>query len=360
LHYKNLQVLARLFLTILIIISFSSCFSRRPEERFLPKAKGQLCEILIVIDSSLWNSPLSDTLKTVFSSAFPGLPQSEPYFDLDIVNPLGMNTLQKQSRNIVFVSVLNNASPGNRGILANFTNESLEIIEEDSSIFSFSKTNAYANGQQVLHLFGKDIDLLIRNLSINKEHLRALLLNSEMERLASSLISNEQSELTKDLEKQFGLRFEVSTAYKTIKQDNGFLWLKLLTEEVDKNLFLSQKDYRSEQDFKPENILAWRQQIANRYLMDESGKPETIPSIQNIIPPIQKATNLGGLYAIETRALWQTKDLSKGGTLISYVLVNPTTQKMIYLEAFISAPGKDKRDLMLEMEAVLRTIGEVK
>lgn len=346
----------KLFFSLLLVASLSACFSKRPNESYLPPAKGHICEILLVIDSSLWHGQLGDTLRYIFSSAYLGLPQYEPSFDLDVVNPLEMSVLQKQSRNIVFVTVIDNVGQGNRAILANFTNESLEIIEEDSSVFSFYKMNAYAEGQQVLHLFGKNTDELIHNLSINKVHIRAMLLESEKRRLANLLFTNEQKELTNDIRLQFGFSLRIPQDYKIIKQDSSFFWLKTQEQQVGKNLFISQKDYQSVDDFKPENILAWRQQIANRYLMDDSGKPENVSTIQKIIPPIYKAINLGGLYVLEIRALWQTPDLSKGGTLISYVWVNEATQKMIYLEAFISAPGQDKRDLMLEMETLLRGV----
>lgn len=321
-------------------------------------ARGQLCEILMVIDTSLWRSPVGDTLRTVFASPYPGLPQDEPHFNLRIVNPLGLNGLLKNAKNMIFVSTLDNRGKGNRSILANFTANSIEMIKKDSSNFTFMKKDDFAKGQFVLHLFGANSEELIANLVKNRESLRNAFMKIEKDRLAAALFGSEQKTLMAETESQFGFTFRIPSGYKVADKKDDFLWLRHPEREVDRNIFIAQKAYTSEQAFLGDSILAWRQQIAGKYLFGDPERPQSFITIQKVIPPTHQVITLNEQYSVETRGLWQTNNLSMGGAFISYVLVDKAAQKMIYLEGFVYAPGKDKRDYMLEMETILKTFKE--
>ena len=43
--------------------------------------------------------------------------------------------------------------------------ESVKMIKEDSSLFMFTKQDEFAQGQEILHLFGQTPEILIQNLA---------------------------------------------------------------------------------------------------------------------------------------------------------------------------------------------------
>jgi hypothetical protein len=44
------------------------------------------------------------------------------------------------------------------------------------------------------------------------------------------------------------------------------------------------------------------------------------------------------------------------GPFVNYAIVDKTNNRVLFLEGFCYAPSKDKRDLMLELEAIIKSV----
>ena len=44
-----------------------------------------------------------------------------------------------------------------------------------------------------------------------------------------------------------------------------------------------------------------------------------------------------------------------GGPFVSYAMVDESTNRLYYIEAFLYSPGKPQRDLMRQLEVILKT-----
>ena len=58
---------------------------------------------------------------------------------------------------------------------------------------------------------------------------------------------------------------------------------------------------------------------------------------------------------IEHRGLWKLKNNIMGGPFVSYVMASKDRKSIFYIEGFVAAPGKDKRELIRELEVILKT-----
>ncbi|MDN4164691.1 DUF4837 family protein [Cytophagales bacterium LB-30] len=324
-----------------------------------PQSRGQLYEVLVVMDSALWKHELGDSLRSVFAPIIPGLPQDEPYLDLRHVNPLGFNDLLKQSRNIIFLATLDQKSAMNRSILNNFSANSLQIIKEDTTRFMMVKKDDFAKGQTVLYLFGQNSEILMRHLAKNPKGLRDVVLKGEKERVFDALYNNkEQTGLQEELTNKFGGFVRIPNGYKVADNQSDFVWLRHPEKEVDRNIFMAVKPYTNEAAFHPDSIIAWREQITKKYIYGDPENKESYVTIQKVVPPVSQILNDVEVYTVETRGLWQTNTISMGGPFISHVLVDKQAGTMYYIEGFVYAPSKDKREYMVEMETILRTFKE--
>ena len=54
-------------------------------------------------------------------------------------------------------------------------------------------------------------------------------------------------------------------------------------------------------------------------------------------------------------AIWKTNNISMGGPFVSYVLVDESLNRMYYFEGFLYSPGVDQRELIRELDIILRT-----
>jgi hypothetical protein len=323
----------------------------------LPSAKGAAGEILLVMDSSLYAGDLGYELRQIFRAEMPGLPRDEARFKLLYIHPLRFNTVLQSAKNIIFVTVLDDNSLANRKLKGYFTKESIEAIEKDPNLYMLAKKDDFARGQEILHLFGKTEEVLIENIIKNRSKLQGHFDEIENRRMYQSLYSvRQRSGITSVIEQEFNASLLVPSAYEIAMQETEFIWLRHFTREVDRNIYVYYTDYTSPDQFSKESIINMRNDIAKKFLY---GDPDNLNSfmiteVKNFEVATQEI-NFNGKFAIETRALWRTNNLSMGGPFISYTLVDEAARRLYYIEGFLYSPGKDQREFMRELEVILKT-----
>jgi hypothetical protein len=65
---------------------------------------------------------------------------------------------------------------------------------------------------------------------------------------------------------------------------------------------------------------------------------------------------LAGNNAFETKGTWQMKNDFMSGPFINYAIFDKAHKRILVLEGFCYAPSKEKRDLMFELEAMIKSI----
>ncbi|MFY0651429.1 MAG: DUF4837 family protein [Cyclobacteriaceae bacterium] len=340
---------------ILGMIVLFSCSSEKNEKRtksYLPVARGAEGVILVVMDSVLWYDSLGAELKKTFANPIPGLPQEESYFTIRLINPLKLNDILKAAKNMIFVTTLDQKSRQSSAMRNYMTQESLKKIQANPNLFKFSNKDAYAKGQEILHLFGQTQDKLIANIRKNRASLRNYFLSIEKSRIASSLFKKEEKNATRNLEEKHGFSLRIPYGFDVAKNDKNFVWIRFMDPEYEKNVFVHYEPYTSKEPF--DDPVAYREKITRKYLRD-SQKPEIFMTIQDVVPHHVKEVNFNGKYAKETRGLWKFSDISGGGGYVSYVFVDESQKRMYYLEGYVYRPGYEKREFMREMEVIVST-----
>ena len=74
------------------------------------------------------------------------------------------------------------------------------------------------------------------------------------------------------------------------------------------------------------------------------------------IAPTVKTIRVGGRTIVEMRGLWQMEGDIMGGPFVSHTIVDTLRGRTITAEAFVYAPGEEKRNIIKRMEAALYTL----
>lgn len=69
-----------------------------------PKAKGDIGEIVLAIDSTKWAGPVGEELRAIFEADLPGMLRSEPQFKVHRVDPRAMTRMLKMYTNLIYVT----------------------------------------------------------------------------------------------------------------------------------------------------------------------------------------------------------------------------------------------------------------
>lgn len=321
-----------------------------------PRARGQIGEIILVMDSVKFQGPVGDAIRDIFEQDIRGLEREEKIFDLKVVDPRAMNRVLRSATNLVFVTTFDDKTPGSQAINSQFNQSSKERVRNDSLLFMLRNENEFAVGQEVLYLFGPNEEQLIENLRKNKDKIQNLFEVRERNRLAKGILSRPNSAIkVKGMEK-FGIGINVPISYQLVQEDENFLWVRQPTptpNRADISLFFYQTDYVSEEQLFPENIVKLKDEITKeRIFGDPANKNSYIETQQQSIPSFRNI-EIDGNYAIELRSQWRTHNISMGGSFISYTVVDENAGKLYYMEGFVYYPNEIHRPSLREIETIL-------
>lgn len=350
---------SKIFIALFTALLLSACSSDEKDDANLPNASGRPGDMFIIIDSAQRKGPLGDVLNSIFNAEMAGLPRDESIFHVNWIDPRKLNFVLKQRRNLIFAVSLDQRSSGAIYIKNLFTEESIEKIKSDSGFFVRTVPNVFAKGQEVMYLFGKNEDELIRNITKNSKQLVDHFDKAEKVRVTNSLLKTGQVKgVSEFLQKNFECDLKAPFGYKLVDKNNEFLWIRQINPKDDKDIFIARKPYRSQDQFKADSLINFRDQICKKYLFEDPAMPDSYLMTETTIPFLQvSATTItfNGHYAIEMRGLWRTNNKSMGGPFVGYALVDEAKGFFYYIEGFTFSPGKSQREIMRELEAILFT-----
>ena len=331
------------------------CSSLLDDKALLPPATGESGEIVLVMDSAKWMGPLGDEVRNTFRAPFPGLIQDEPYFNLVYVDPDKLNSVLRNSKNMVFVNTLEGNSRGDIILRNYFTKESLETIRSDTSIFMSKQTDLFAKGQAVMHLFQNTNDRLVKHLQRKSvKHPAILCTNVEKNRFQQALYkAPSEKGIENNLLQKHQCFLQIPYGYEIALENSNSIWIRLLDNKVDKNIFIAYKDYTEEQAFNRQNIVAFRDKTWRQYLLGDDSLSYMIT--EPLVPVDSTSLNWKNKFAVEVRGVWKLKNNSMGGPFLGYTFVDEAVGRLYYVEGFVYAPGEKKRNTLRELETILWT-----
>jgi len=354
---KNLK---NLILPIIFIIGSNILFSCEEGEggsaSTKPKARGAIGEIILVVDSTKWEGPVGDALRDVFEQDVPGLIRYESMFDIRKVDPRGMTRILKMATNIIYVTTFDDRKSASQNINALFSKEAKEKAAADPDLYFLRTADEFAQGQEVIYLFGNNEAELIKNLQQNKDKLQNLFHVRERGRMEKILLSRKSSS-AKIAGEQLGLSVNVPASYQIVKSENDFLWLRQptpTTDRADISMFFYSTDYISEEQVFPESIIELRNKITKMHIYGDPQNRNSFLTIERVDPsPVFRNFRIKDNYAVEIRGGWKTNNLSMGGSFLAYVIIDEKKGKLYYMEGFVYYPNEAHREAIREIETVL-------
>lgn len=346
--------LSYISIVLFAFILLTACQSARDKVKgdLMPLARGEADEIILVIDSALYEGEIGEQLRDMYQQYVRILPQDEYQFSLNKVNPRKLNTVLKNAKNMIFVMTLDNGSLQNKTVREYFTNNSLKMIQRDSSLFYSVRKDEFARGQIVLYLFGQTEAQLAEHLADNRSSLVELFETAVRQRTREKLFKKTKAQMMKAITEDHGYSLKIPFGYDLAKNLKDFVWVRKLEAESELNVFVYEGPYQSREVFN--NTGELRDRITSTYLRD-SQKPQLYIQRQEIVPVFSERVTFNGSFAVESRGLWAISDMSGGGPFVSYTIVDENTQKLYYVEGYVYSPGTKKKELLREVEAIIST-----
>jgi hypothetical protein len=315
-----------LFLWLSVSFIMSSCSYRK--NKFPDESAAAINTISVIIDDQLWSGEVGDSIRNKFASPVLGLPQEEPLFSINQYPVKLFEGYSTDSRNII-------------------------IIKKDIENKFEIKENEFASPQNAIHISGKTAFEILEILETHTpeiiQKMRTTEITQEQKTFKDSLLN------TKKIQKKFGVDLIIPKKYDYVMRRKNFIWLKSEITGGNTSIIIYEITWKSiRPKYAVKDIIQTRDSIGNRFI--HGSDKGTVMVTEEAYSPYFSKINLAGDKTFETKGTWQMKNDFMSGPFINYAIFDKQNKRILVLEGFCYAPSKEKRDLMFELEAIIKSI----
>tara|TARA_R110002072_G_scaffold48185_11_gene131727 strand:+ start:603 stop:1616 length:1014 start_codon:yes stop_codon:yes gene_type:complete len=300
-----------------------------PANSTLPASNGGRLDLIVVSSNSVWDGVAGEAIRKVFSAAQHGLPQEEPLFNVIHIESSKFNYVLKRSRNIIVLEI----NPENIG--------------------SKLQENAWADPQIVAYYSAADQNGIAELFKNSKERVFEEFMALEISTMHKRLKKGRFLPNPKVLQ-DHGVSMDIPRSFELDQENENLLVFWNKTIKTDQGIIIHFSPLNDEDLTVGSNTIPLRDSITKLYIHGQ--KEGSYMKTEMLIPPKVSTLELSGQFALETRGLWKTIGEFKGGPFINYTIYDEKNKQVIFLDAFIYSPETKKRNFLLELETVLRSL----
>lgn len=317
-----------LFLFSLVLSFLVSCYSKKDNPTI--QTSGKTNEVAVIIDDQLWNGEVGDSVRNKFASPVIGLPQEEPIFSLNQYPVKLLEGFMSNSRNII-------------------------VIKKEAKSQFRIETNEYSSPQTVVHISGKTVQELLDTIQANDSLIVDKIKKLEIKVLQQKIKSDSLVDIQK-ITDAFKIKIDIPSRYRMVMIGKKFIWYKKEITSGNMSLIFYQVPLSS---IKNDNniinrITKIRDSVGARYIHGAVAKTRMIT--EPAFSPYLLKTKIFGRETFETKGNWELLHDFMNGPFINYAIVDKPNNRILIIEGFCYAPSKQKRDLMFELEAIIKSV----
>lgn len=319
-------MLKRIAIVILSIGLLTSC--EKSDTVTLVSSTGRINHLLIVMNDEDWQGKVGDELKKIISEPVIGLPQEENQFSINQVDPYTFNSLFKRNRNILFVGL-------------------------DKEENFYTNHNVHASPQTTVTILSKDKEALIENIRSHSDEIVNIFKTTDMALYQKKVTKDFHDPMTIETLKSLGISMKIPFDYKMVEDSGQFLWYRNSFARGLLNIIAYEVPVFDE-PYTMASLVSFRDSIGKSYIPGQFDN--TYMRTEPNFTPVNNEVEFNNVKAMESRGLWFVEGDFMGGPFISYTIEDKANDRLIVVEGFSYSPSSKKRDVVFELEAILRTI----
>lgn len=292
---------------------------------------GNTSELLIVTHKSWWEGAIGDTIKATLGSANEWLMQDEATYLITRIPPKSFEGPYQKQRNILIIARAENLSKAKIDIKKDVWASPQIIVKisiPNESSFAEIYTKYYPQISELFH-------------------------QNELIRLNKSFSISPSKVVSKQVEEKFNIKLQLPKGYVLSMDTTDFVWLRCESRDIEQGILIYSYPYSDTSQFGEKKVIEQRNLITKKYIPGPVEK--SYMQVSQKFPPYSERTEFKKNYAILLRSWWELDKYPMGGPFLSYTFYDEKNKRMLVLDSYVYAPNKDKRDILIQIEAVFDT-----
>jgi len=348
-----------LFFTLGMLISSCSNQSGNHPLSKKPTAMGRINDVVILTDPSIAESTLKDTISAYFEGSYPVLTADEPIFDIRYMTPedLLAKPLRKELRTFVLIADVSDTTLSTTKLLrADMGEEKFKKAQSDPLYTTSLGKEKWAKGQIIIYIFAKGRENLAKAIRTNFPAIAKKINEHDSKNLSATVygIQDENRKLSLLVLDSFGMNIKVPGLYQLAMNKPNFLWLRMDNKEINQSIVIRKFPYKNKSQFEMDSIIKMRNDYGKTFI--KTGFEDAYMSTNIVdLPTFEYVYLQNGIYTKEVRGIWETVNDFMGGPFVSYLMHNEAKGEVVFIDVFVFAPGKEKRDFVQQLDCIVKT-----
>lgn len=326
---------AAFFLLALLMVAVASCDNDNEKPR-KDRSAGGTSEILVVTQNDeQWDGMIGDTIRAFFLQAQYGLPQPEAINKLTHINVSGFSDMFKKHKCILIVEI-------NPGL-------DKPVVETGEDL--------WAAPQRVMKVVAPDRASWCQTFNEQKEAYKVMYDKVERDRIMSVLRPSNDVKITQKIKDKMGFDMTIPSGFFISKDEPDFMWIRKELEKNSYGIFIYTTPYVDTLQLDLQNLISQRDRVMQQYVPGPAaGSFMTTEKRDDMPPVVNYISNFPTGFAAEMRGMWCLVGDYMAGPFISYTFPDNRTGNLVTLEGYVYYPNHDKRDDLLQMQALLYSV----
>lgn len=323
---SKVKLSTRIFvLMVLLLISIlTSCVQRNDTDP--TKSAEKINTISVLIDDFLWKGEIGDTIRNKFAAPVVGLPQEEPLFNINQYSIKLLEGFSTNSRNLIIIK------------------------KAKKSSYSYKKRSQNSTTVNEFLLTGTNTMDIVRTMEAHYKDIIRTIHDTEIRH--NQVILDSISTYNSRIQNKFKLKIKIPKDYKVVRSRKKFIWLKKEFVGGNASIIIYQIPRKSLGENPINNIVHIRDSVGKLYIRGLTSNTYMIT--ENAYAPYIEKIRIDTKRTYETKGTWELKNDFMSGPFINYCILDAKRNRYVVVEGFCYAPSKAKRDIMFELEAVIK------
>lgn len=341
-------------IAVAAVVLFSSC-----DSDYRPSSIGQIDQVIVVMDSTQWNSQTALAIEETFGAGIETLPSWEPRYNLEFRDFRTNDQLDyiREFKNVIFATPIDDQTNVGTFVRAVLSDDVENRVRQGES-FAFPIEDRWVRDQTVLLLTSTDDDALAEKIRNSEERLVGHLESREMDRRTAEVFRRgEQVEISERLWEDFGWKVRMQHDYTLVTESDDVIVFARYLPENNRRMWAWWTDGVEDIEYIDQDwINAKRDSLMQIYMQGEREGNYISTEYSERRSVITNEIETGDrLTGFETLGTWRMVGNIMGGPFVNFTYYDPATERLFMVEYWQFAPNVGKRRFVRQFQAMGRT-----
>jgi hypothetical protein len=265
--------------------------------------------------------------------------------------------LRKELRTYVLLADVSDTTLSTTKLLrSDLGEEKFKRAQTDLTFNTSIGKDKWAKDQIIIYIFGKGRDQLANAIKTNFPTIAKRINQHDSKNLSATVygLQEDNFTLSKLVLDSFGMNIKIPGLYQLAMNKPNFLWLRMDNKEVNQSIVIRKFPYKNKNQFAMDSVIQMRNNYGKEFI--RTGSVDAYMSTNVIDLPTYEYTYIqNGVYTKEVRGIWETVNDFMGGPFVSYLMHNEAKGEVVFIDVFVFAPGKEKRDFVQQLDCIVKT-----